>query len=59
VSGDFKANHGMWELEPRTRRAHAAALPRLPRPAGLCPELAGALDFKRELPQMLTDLRAL
>ena len=47
VSGDFKANEGVWELEPAADGAtHAAALPRLHRSAGLRPELAGALDLQ-------------
>ena len=47
VSGDFKANEGVWEFEPLDAGApHAAAVPRLHRSAGLRAELAGPLDLQ-------------
>jgi len=58
VSGDFKANHGMWELEPsdegrRTLLRYRVYLD----PPGFVPTWLARSTFKRELPQMLTDLR--
>jgi len=58
VSGDFKANHGMWELEPadsgnRTLLRYRVYLD----PPGYVPTWLARATFKRELPQMLTDLR--
>ena len=58
VSGDFKANHGMWELEPadsgnRTLLRYRVYLD----PPGYVPTWLARSTFKRELPQMLTDLR--
>jgi uncharacterized protein YndB with AHSA1/START domain len=58
VSGDFKANHGVWELEPvdlgnRTLLRYRVYLD----PPGYVPTWLARSTFKRELPQMLTDLR--
>jgi hypothetical protein len=58
VSGDFKANHGIWELEPaeagnRTLLRYRVYLD----PPGFVPTWLARSTFKRELPQMLTDLR--
>jgi ribosome-associated toxin RatA of RatAB toxin-antitoxin module len=58
VSGDFKANHGIWELEPveaghRTLLRYRVYLD----PPGYVPTWLARSTFKRELPQMLTDLR--
>ncbi len=58
VSGDFKANHGKWELEPadsgsRTLLRYRVYLD----PPGYVPTWLARSTFKRELPQMLTDLR--
>jgi ribosome-associated toxin RatA of RatAB toxin-antitoxin module len=58
VSGDFKANHGMWELEPadsgsRTLLRYRVYLD----PPGYVPTWLARSTFKRELPQMLTGLR--
>jgi len=58
VSGDFKANHGLWELEPvdsgsRTLLRYRVYID----PPGFVPTWLARSTFKRELPQMLTDLR--
>ena len=58
VSGDFKANEGMWELEPaeggkRTLLRYRVTID----PPGYVPNWLARSTFKRELPQMLTDLR--
>ena len=58
VSGDFKANHGVWELEPadagnRTLLRYRVYLD----PPGYVPTWLARSTFKRELPQMLTELR--
>lgn len=58
VSGDFKANQGMWEFEPledggRTLLRYRAYID----PPGYVPNWLARSTFKRELPQMLTDLR--
>jgi hypothetical protein len=60
VSGDFKANEGMWELEPddtgtRTLLRYRAYID----PPGFVPNWLARSTFKRELPQMLQDLRRL
>jgi hypothetical protein len=60
VSGDFKANEGMWELEPdesgtRTLLRYRAYID----PPGFVPNWLARSTFKRELPQMLLDLRRL
>ena len=58
VSGDFKANQGLWELTPedsgnRTLLRYRVYLD----PPGFVPTWLARSTFKRELPQMLTDLR--
>lgn len=58
VTGDFKANYGLWELEPvadgqRTLLRYRAYID----PPGYVPNWLARSTFKRELPQMLTDLR--
>jgi uncharacterized membrane protein len=58
VSGDFKANHGLWEFEgvdggTRTLLRYRATID----PPGYVPNWLARSTFKRELPQMLTDLR--
>jgi len=58
VSGDFKANHGIWELEPadsgnRTLLRYRVYID----PPSYVPTWLARSTFKRELPQMLTDLR--
>jgi hypothetical protein len=58
VSGDFKANRGLWELAPsdlgnRTLLRYRVYLD----PPGYVPTWLARSTFKRELPQMLTDLR--
>ncbi len=60
VSGDFKANEGMWEIEPdatgkRTLLRYRAYID----PPGFVPNWLARSTFKRELPQMLQDLRRL
>jgi len=58
VSGDFKAFEGLWELEPdasgdRTLLRYRAYID----PPGFVPNWLARSTFKRELPQMLTELR--
>jgi len=58
VSGDFKANEGVWEFEPleaggRTLLRYRAYID----PPGYVPNWLARSTFKRELPQMLTELR--
>jgi polyketide cyclase/dehydrase/lipid transport protein len=58
VSGDFKANEGIWEFEPddtgrRTLLRYRAYID----PPGFIPNWLARSTFKREMPQMLTDLR--
>ncbi|HTU64682.1 MAG TPA: SRPBCC family protein [Steroidobacteraceae bacterium] len=58
VTGDFKANYGLWEFEPvddgkRTLLRYRAYID----PPGYVPNWLARSTFKRELPQMLTDLR--
>ena len=58
VSGDFKANHGVWELEPadagnRTLLRYRVYLD----PPGFVPTWLARSTFKRELPQLLIELR--
>jgi len=57
VSGDFKANHGIWELEPagseRTLLRYRVYID----PPGYVPTWLARSTFKRELPRMLTELR--
>lgn len=56
VSGDFKAYEGIWEFEPdgqRTLLRYRAYID----PPGFVPNWLARSTFKRELPQMLADLR--
>ena len=58
VSGDFKANEGIWEFEPaengrRTLLRYRAYVD----PPGFIPNWLARSTFKREMPQMLVDLR--
>jgi hypothetical protein len=58
VSGDFKANHGIWEFEPadaglRTLLRYRVYID----PPGYVPNWLARSTFKRELPKMLADLR--
>jgi hypothetical protein len=58
VSGDFKANHGLWEFEPvdggvRTLLRYRVYMD----PPGFIPNWLARSTFKRELPQMLAGLR--
>ena len=57
-SGDFKANHGIWELEPadagnRTLLRYRVYID----PPGFVPTWLARSTFKRELPRMLADMR--
>jgi ribosome-associated toxin RatA of RatAB toxin-antitoxin module len=58
VSGDFKAYEGIWELEP-TEPGEATLLKYRAYidPPGYVPNWLARSTFKRELPQMLTELR--
>jgi ribosome-associated toxin RatA of RatAB toxin-antitoxin module len=58
VTGDFKTNEGLWELEPaeggvRTLLRYRVTID----PPGYVPNWLARSTFKRELPQMLADLR--
>lgn len=58
VSGDFKANHGIWEFEPadsgrRTLLRYRVYMD----PPSYIPNWLARSTFKRELPLMLTQLR--
>ncbi len=58
VSGDFKANEGIWEFEPdetgrRTLLRYRAYID----PPSFIPNWLARSTFKREMPQMLVDLR--
>lgn len=58
VNGDFKANEGLWELESaesgqRTLLRYRALID----PPGFVPNWLARSTFKREMPQMLLDLR--
>jgi len=58
VSGDFKANEGTWELEPTPDGATTLLLYRAYiDPPGFVPSWLARSTFRRELPQMLKDLR--
>jgi ribosome-associated toxin RatA of RatAB toxin-antitoxin module len=58
VSGDFKANEGRWELEPADDGSHTVLLYRAYLdPPGYIPNWVLRSRFRREMPQMLTDLR--
>jgi ribosome-associated toxin RatA of RatAB toxin-antitoxin module len=58
ITGDFKQNYGLWEFESldagaRTLLRYRATID----PPGYVPNWLARSTFKRELPQMLTDLR--
>jgi ribosome-associated toxin RatA of RatAB toxin-antitoxin module len=60
VSGDFKANEGLWEFEAsesgeRTLLRYRAYID----PPSFVPNWLARSTFKREMPQMLVDLRRL
>jgi ribosome-associated toxin RatA of RatAB toxin-antitoxin module len=58
VSGDFKANYGIWEFEPADAGARTLLRYRVYMdPPGYIPNWLARSTFKRELPQMLTGLR--
>jgi ribosome-associated toxin RatA of RatAB toxin-antitoxin module len=58
VAGDFKANEGVWQLEPTPDGATTLLLYRaFVDPPGFVPNWLARSTFRRELPQMLTDLR--
>jgi hypothetical protein len=56
VSGDFKANQGVWEFEPSGRRTLLRYRVEID-PPGYIPDWLARSSFKRELPRMLTQLR--
>jgi len=58
VSGDFKANEGIWEYEPAANGERTLLRYRVYiDPPGYVPNWLARSTFKRELPQMLADLR--
>jgi uncharacterized membrane protein len=58
VTGDFKANQGSWVLEPADDGSHTLLLYRAYiDPPGYMPNWLVRSTFRREMPQMLTDLR--
>jgi ribosome-associated toxin RatA of RatAB toxin-antitoxin module len=58
VSGDFKANEGIWEFEPDESGVHTLLRYRAYiDPPGFIPNWLARSTFKREMPQLLTDLR--
>jgi len=58
TTGDFKANEGIWEFEPAAEGARTLLRYRVYiDPPGYVPNWLARSTFKRELPQMLTDLR--
>jgi uncharacterized membrane protein len=58
VSGDFKANEGVWEFEPTDDGATTLLLYQaFVDPPGFVPNWLARSTFRRELPQMLTQLR--
>lgn len=60
VAGDFKANQGSWELEPDADGSHTLLLYRAYiDPPGYLPNWLVRSSFRREMPQMLSDLRKL
>jgi ribosome-associated toxin RatA of RatAB toxin-antitoxin module len=56
VSGDFKANQGVWEFEPAGTRTLLRYRVEID-PPGYVPNWLARSTFKRELPKMLSDLR--
>jgi len=58
VKGDFKANEGMWELEPTDDGATTLLLYQaFIDPPGFVPNWLARSTFRRELPRMLLNLR--
>lgn len=58
VSGDFKANQGAWELQPAEDGSYTLLLYRAYiDPPAFIPNWLARSSFRREMPQMLTDLR--
>ncbi len=58
VSGDFKTNEGRWELQPAEDGTHTLLLYRATiDPPGYLPNWLVRSTFRREMPQMLGDLR--
>ena len=58
VDGDFRANEGVWQLEPTPDGATTLLLYQAYiDPPGFVPNWLARSTFRRELPQMLTDLR--
>ena len=58
TTGDFKANEGVWEFEPAAEGARTLVRYRVYiDPPGYVPNWLARSTFKRELPQMLADLR--
>jgi uncharacterized protein YndB with AHSA1/START domain len=58
VSGDFKVNQGVWELQPDATGQRTLLRYRIQiDPPGYVPTWVARSTFKRELPQMLTDLK--
>lgn len=56
VSGDFKANQGIWEFEPAGTRTLLRYRVQID-PPGYVPNWLARSTFKRELPRLLADLR--
>jgi ribosome-associated toxin RatA of RatAB toxin-antitoxin module len=56
VSGDFKANEGVWEFEPAGEQTLLRYRVRMD-PPGYIPNWLARSTFKRELPQMLANLK--
>jgi len=58
ISGDFKANEGIWEFEPAGNGDQTLLRYRVYiDPPGYVPNWLARSTFKRELPQMLAELR--
>lgn len=59
VQGDFKANHGVWEFEPRDGDPQRTLVRYRVEidPPGYIPNWLARSTFRRELPRMLTGLK--
>jgi len=57
ISGDFKANEGVWEFEPAGTERTLLRYRVYMDPPGYIPNWLARSTFKRELPQMLAGLR--
>jgi ribosome-associated toxin RatA of RatAB toxin-antitoxin module len=57
VTGDFKANYGIWEFEPAGAQRTLLRYRVYIDPPGYVPNWLARSTFKRELPKMLADLR--